>query len=136
MNILDRYKRDDARTQQGFKFELGEGAFIRIARMHESNAKFKAATDVLARKRQHELANLKGAKKNEAYADIAEEAFAQVCITDIQGVTIGDDVINADAVGIARIRSEVPELWGELMQAAISAENYVGEFDEDASVKN
>lgn len=136
MELLKRYKRDTGRTEKGFKFVLGKDAYIRIARMHDSNPQFKAATDALVRQRQHELDNLKGRSKNEAYADIAEAAFGQVCITEIVGVTLGDDVITADAIGIARIKTEVPELWQELMTAAIDASNYIGEFDEENSLKN
>lgn len=136
MDLLKRYKRDEDRITNGFKFVLGKDSFIRLARMHDSNPQFKARADALARQRQHEIANLKGQRKTEAYGEVAEEAFKQVCITEIHNVQLGDDVIECNDIGIARLQSEVPELWASLMQAAMSDENYVGEFDEDASLKN
>ncbi len=79
MDLLSRYKRHDDLIQQGAILELGEGASAHIARMHDSNPQYKKVTEQLARQRQYELDNLKGQKKNTAYAEIAEEAFAQVC---------------------------------------------------------
>lgn len=136
MDILERYKRDDKRIADGFKFELGQGAFIRVARLHESNPRFKKVTETLSRQRQHEIDRLKGAAKAAVFAEITEEAFAQIGITEIVGVTIGGEEIKADPTGIARIRSEVPELWNDLIREACTDANYIGSFDEDESVKN
>lgn len=136
MDLLKRYKRNDDAIKHGAKMDLGGGSYVLLARMHESNPQFKAVTEALSRKRQHELDNLKGRDKTDAYGDIAEEAFAQVCITQFTNVSLGDDAIQADATGIARVRSEAPEFWGDMMTFAMDKTNYVGSFDEDASVKN
>ena len=98
MDLLSRYKRHDDLIQQGAILELGEGASAHIARMHDSNPQYKKVTEQLARQRQYELDNLKGQKKNTAYAEIAEEAFAQVCITKLTNIRIGGDVIEADRI--------------------------------------
>ena len=136
MDLLSRYKRHDDLIQQGAILELGEGASAHIARMHDSNPQYKKVTEQLARQRQYELDNLKGQKKNTAYAEIAEEAFAQVCITKLTNIRIGGDAIEADAIGIARIRSETPEFFQKMMQFAMDDTNYVGTFNEENSVKN
>lgn len=136
MDLLSRYKRHDDLIQHGAILELGEGASAHIARMHDSNPQYKKVTEQLARQRQYELDNLKGQKKNTAYAEIAEEAFAQVCITKLTNIRIGGDVIEADAIGIARIRSETPEFFQKMMQFAMDDSNYVGSFNEENSVKN
>ena len=135
-DLLSRYKRHDDLIQQGAILELGEGASAHIARMHDSNPQYKKVTEQLARQRQYELDNLKGQKKNTAYAEIAEEAFAQVCITKLTNIRIGGDAIEADAIGIARIRSETPEFFQKMMQFAMDDSNYVGSFNEENSVKN
>lgn len=136
MDILARFKRDDARITNGFKFIIGPDCYIRVARMHESNPQFKTLTESLARSRQHEIDNAKGAARTAIYTEIAEEAFVRACVTEMHNVSIGDDAISADAVGVARLRSEVPELFNDLMTAAMKSENYVGEFDEETSLKN
>ena len=136
MDLLKRYKRHDDLIKNGAKMDLGGGTYVLLARMHESNLRFKQVTESLARQRQHELDNLKGRNRTDAYGEIAEEAFAQVCIAELKNVKIGDDVIEADALGIARLRSELPEFWQDMMTFAMEKSNYVGTFDEDASVKN
>lgn len=136
MDLLSRYKRHDDLIQHGALLELGEGASAHIARMHDSNPQYKKVTEQLARQRQYELDNLKGQKKNAAYTEIAEEAFAQVCITKLTNIRIGGDAIEADAIGIARIRSETPEFFQKMMQFAMDDSNYVGTFNEENSVKN
>lgn len=67
---------------------------------------------------------------------LLEKAFAQVCITKLTNIRIGGDVIEADAIGIARIRSETPEFFQKMMQFAMDDSNYVGSFNEENSVKN
>lgn len=136
MDLLKRYKRNDDLIAHGAKLDLGGGAYVLLARMHESNPQFKTVTETLSRQRQHELDNLKGRAKTDVYGDIAEEAFAQVCITKVAGITINGEAIAADAIGIARMRSETPEFWQDMMAFAMDKTNYVGSFDEDASVKN
>lgn len=136
MDILKKFKRNDDLIVHGTKMILGEGTYINIARMHDSNPQFKKVTEQLSRQRQSAIDAANERDKNKIFGEIAEEGFAQVCVTGWSGIEMDGVVVECNSLNIARVKTEVPELWSEMMSFAMNKANYVGSFDEDASVKN
>lgn len=139
MDIFKQFKRNDDTIVNGAKLILdakGE-AFILVARMHQSNPQFKKAGQKMMQQNQRQLdAITDDAERQELLASLSEMAAADVCITGWEGLEVDGQPFVYSKENAHRIRTELPELFEQIVQFATTSSNYVGTFDEDESLKN
>ena len=137
MNIFKQFKRNDDRIVNGAKFEVDDQAYMMLARMHESNPAFKAAAQRLMQEHQSRIDAIKDPEaRTQAVSELSYQAFAETCVKSWHKIEDGDNELECNAANIDRIKKELPELWEGMCKFALNPSNYLGTFDEDASVKN
>lgn len=143
LNIYKKFSRSPSRAQTGAPFVVGStddgtDVIIYVHRLHTSNTAFKAANEAKRRANQFKLNNLDEAARAEFQEELGRKAFLETCIagwTDNMCDANGALIAYTDEA-IAQIERDLPELIDALMYFAATAENYVGTFDEDATLKN
>lgn len=140
MDIFKKFKRNEDTTVNGAKMFLDKDndVYILVARMHQSNPVFKKAGQAKSERHQAELERYKDDenKRNELLERLGQETVADVLITGWNGLEMNGEPFEFTPENAHRIRNELPELFEQIMQFALDSRNYVGTFDEDASLKN
>lgn len=139
MDIFKQFKRNDDVIVNGAKMILdAEGkVYILVGRMHQSNPKFKKAGQKMMEQHQRQIdAIVDDAAKQEFISDLSSMAAAEVLITGWEGLEMNGQPFPFSTDNAHRIRTELPELFEQIMAFALDSKNYVGTFNEEESLKN
>lgn len=137
MNIFKQFKRNDDRIVNGAKFTIDDKTHIMLARMHESNPAFKAAAQKIMQENQTAIDAIKDLEERQVFvSNLSYKAFAATCVKSWEGLEDENGTLECNAENIKRIQDEVPELWESMCKFSLDPSNYLGQFDEEASVKN
>ena len=136
------FTRDMNRIENGAKLVLGKNAdgseiAVYVGRIHTSNPSFKTAVENARKSRQTEIDALVGAAQREALSELTTDAAANSCIRSWTGFKTkeGAEMACSDD-NVALIRKELPELFERIVEFGLDSANYVGQFDEEATLKN
>lgn len=142
-DLYAKYKRNEARVQEGAPMIIGQTAdgedvIIYVARIHSSNAQFKAYVENLRRTNKRKLDTATPDEQNEIYTKFAEDAAEATCV---KGWTANMQDMDGNLIAyspeaVHKIRTDLPELFTAIMDFGADASNYVGSFDENEAVKN
>ena len=142
MNIFAKFKRNDTAVNDGKMLVLGKDdngndVGVIVARIHASNVAFKTFLENEKKKNQHALEHMSDDEQSKFVERITDEAIKATCIKGFIGLT--DDkgtVIDTSPETIERVHKELPELFDQIVRFGLDSKNYVGSFDEEASLKN
>lgn len=145
MNIFAKFKRDEDAINNGRLMITGYDADgkpvgVMVARIHESNNKYATQLTNLRKTRQTELERIRKVdeeKFQELITGITEDVICDTCIVGYVGLTDENGkALEATPETARRIKDDLPELFDKIVVFGTDAKNYVGEFDENESVKN